>query len=94
MPSKEKSKTSKKRNKKSKKTARKIFKIILITFLTLFVIGIGLAVGAVVAIVNGAGALSRADFEISDFTTVIYDKYGNEYATLYNEENRYYSCMF
>jgi penicillin-binding protein 1A len=93
MPSKEKSNDSKKRNKKSKKTSRKIWKIILITFLTIFVIGIGLAVGAVVAIVNGAGALSRADFEISDFTTVIYDKYGNEYATLYNAENRYYSSL-
>lgn len=93
MPNKEKSKESKKRNKKSKKTSRKIWKIILITFLILVVIGIGLAVGAVVAILNGAGALSRADFEISDFTTVIYDKYGNEYATLYNEENRYYSSL-
>lgn len=93
MPDKGKTNDSKKSNKKSKRTSRKIWKIILITFLTVFVIGIGLAIGAVVAILNGAGALSRADFEISDFTTVIYDKDGNEYATLYNEENRYYSSL-
>lgn len=93
MPDKGKTNDRKKSNKKSKKTSRKIWKIILITFLTVFVIGIGLAIGAVVAILNGAGALSRADFEISDFTTVIYDKDGNEYATLYNEENRYYSSL-
>ncbi len=93
MPDKGKTNDSKKSKKKSKKTSRKIWKIILITFLIVFVVGIGLAVGAVVAILNGAGALSRADFEISDFTTVIYDKDGNEYATLYNEENRYYSSL-
>lgn len=93
MPSKEKSNDGKKKNKKSKKSTRKIFKIILITFLIIFVIAIGLAIGAIVAIVNGAGSLSRTDFEISDFTTVIYDKYGNEYATLYNAENRYYSSL-
>lgn len=93
MPNKEKSNDSKKRKKKSKKSSRKVWKIILITLLIMFLVGVGLLIGAIVAILNGAGALSRADFEISDFTTVIYDKNGNEYATLYNEENRYYSSL-
>ena len=93
MPNKEKSNDSKKRKKKSKKSSRKVWKIILITLLIMFLVGMGLLVGAIVAILNGAGALSRADFEISDFTTVIYDKNGKEYATLYNEENRYYSSL-
>ncbi len=39
------------------------------------------------------GGLSRSDFEISNLTTIIYDKYGNEYATLYSSENRLYSTL-
>lgn len=94
MPNKENSNDSKKRKKKSKKKkSHKILKIVLLVFLFLFLVGIGLAVGAIAAILNGAGSLSRADFEISDFTTVIYDKNGNEYATLYNSENRFYSSL-
>ncbi|MBR3888233.1 MAG: penicillin-binding protein [Clostridia bacterium] len=80
----------KKADKKNKKSFWKIFfRVILICIF----IGIALGVGFIVSVLNGAGALSRADFEISNLSTIIYDKYGNEYVSLYSSENRLYSGL-
>lgn len=87
MPNNTKKKKTKKKNKKS------FWKIFFTVILICMFVGIALVVGFVMSILNGAGALSRADFEISNFTTIIYDKYGNEYVSLYSSENRLYSSM-
>lgn len=84
-------KTDSKKKKTKKKKSHKILKICFLTVLVFIIIGIALVVGAVTYIMKGDSGLSRADFEISELTTIIYDKYGNEYATLYNSENRMYA---
>ena len=84
---------NKKNNKKNKKKGHKVLKAFLITFLIMILIGVGLVVGVIISILNGAGGLSKSDFEISSLTTVVYDKDGNEYASLYSSENRMYSSL-
>lgn len=87
MPNNTKNKKTKKKNKKS------FWKIFFRVVLICMFIGIALGVGFIMSILNGAGALSRADFEISNLSTIIYDKYGNEYVSLYSSENRLYSGL-
>ena len=88
----------KKQDSKLNKTKRKkkkhpILKAILILFLIAMIAGIGLVIGFVQSVINGAGALSKEDFEISQFTTTIYDKDKNIYTQLYSEENRSYVSL-
>lgn len=78
------------RNKKKKKKKRKIWKMILLTIVWGIIIVIGIGVGVVYSIFNGAGELPLEKFEINNFTTIIYDKDGNEYARLDTKENRIY----
>lgn len=78
---------------KKKKKKRIVLKIILWTILIVSLILIGLFAGFVSSIVDGAGALSKADFEINKFTTYIYDKDGNEYTTVNSGENRTYASL-
>ena len=84
---------NKKSKKKNKKKGHKVLKVFLITFLIMILSGVGLVIGVVMSILNGAGGLSKSDFEISSLTTVVYDKDGNEYASLYSSENRMYSSL-
>ncbi len=84
---------STKTKKKKKKKSHKILKFILLFLLICFLIGMGLIVGVVMAIVNGAGELPISDFQISQYTTIVYDKDGNEFASLYSDENRLYSTI-
>lgn len=75
-------------NNKKKKKKHSIFKTI---FVTIFVIGILCCVafaGMVFGVLNGAERLEESDLRYNNLTTFVYDKYGNEYATLYGEENR------
>lgn len=88
-----KSNNNKKSKKKNKKNGHKILKAVLIILLIMILIGIGLMVGFVMSVLNGAGGLSKSDFEISSLTTVVYDKDGKEYASLYSSENRMYSSL-
>lgn len=81
------------KSKKNKKKKHKVLKTILLILLILFLIGMGLLVGVIVSILNGAGSLSRADFEIDNLTTIIYDKYGNEYTRLHGDEDRQYVTL-
>ena len=89
-----------KKKKKRKKTAYYIFSVIawilkimlVLVLLGALVVG-GLGVGLYLSIVNGAGALQKEDFEINNFTTYIYDIYGNEYTTLTGAENRTYAAF-
>lgn len=83
-------KTDKQKKKKKKKGKRKIWKIVLLTILWGIIIAIGLGVGVVYSIFEGAGELPLEKFEINNFTTIIYDKDGNEYARLDTKENRIY----
>ena len=62
-------------------------------FLIGIIASIGLGIGFVQSVINGAGALSKEDFEISQFTTTIYDKNGEIYTQLYSEENRSYVSL-
>lgn len=77
-------------NKKNKKQKRKIFKIIGKLILWGIVLMLGLGVGVIYSIFNGAGELPLDKFKINNFTTVIYDKDGNEYGRLDTQENRIY----
>lgn len=89
--------TKVKNGKKKKKKKRHIFRKIIKFFFTLFLLGIlvcaGLLIGLVFSIQNGAGALSKEDFEINNFTTYVYDKDGNQYTTLTGSENRTYAAL-
>ncbi len=85
------------KNKKKKKKKHPILRGFIKAFFILLVIGIvagvGLAYGFVQSVVNGAGALSKDDFKIGEFTTTIYDKDGNVYSQLYGNENRTYVSL-
>ena len=83
-------KTKEKKNKIKKKKKHIFLKIILWTFLIFFLLVVGLFAGVIASINSGAGALSKADFEINKFTTYIYDINGNEYTTVNSGENRTY----
>lgn len=79
--------------KKKKKKRNKILKtLLLIIFFFILIIG-GLGIGFIYSIMNGAGALSKADFEINRLTTIIYDKNGNEYSRIHSGENRTYASL-
>ena len=78
---------------KKKKKKHIVLKIILWTMLVGILILVGLGAGFISSIMNGAGALSKADFEINKFTTYIYDKDGNEYTTINSGENRTYASL-
>lgn len=82
-----------KKKKKGKKKKHRILKAFLLFILVIILIVAGLAVGVVSSILNGAGELPLSDFEIHNFTTIIYDKNGNEFASLYSSENRLYSSI-
>lgn len=81
------------KKKRKKKKKHVILKAILWTILIGLLLAIGLFAGFIYSIINGAGALSKADFEISKFTTYIYDKDGNEYTTVNSGENRTYASL-
>jgi len=101
MPENEKTTNTAKTNKtkKSKKTSkrkyifRKIFKFFMLLILLGILVCAGLFVGLVFSIQNGAGALSKEDFEINNFTTFVYDINGNQYTTLTGSENRTYASL-
>lgn len=78
---------------KKKKKKHIVLKIILWTMLVGILVLVGLGAGFISSIMNGAGALSKADFEINKFTTYIYDKDGNEYTTINSGENRTYASL-
>ena len=85
----------KNRNKKKKKHSgwRIFFRIIFWLILIGILLAVGLFAGFIYSIKNGAGELSKADFEISKFTTYIYDKDGNEYTSVNSGENRTYASL-
>ena len=85
------SELNKKRKRKKKK--HPILKAIFIIILLGFIVAIGLVYGFVQSVINGAGALAKEDFEISEFTTTIYDKNGAIYTQLYSNENRTYVAL-
>ena len=83
----------KKKKKKKRHIIKKIFKFLLIMFLLGILICAGLIIGLVFSIQNGAGELSKEDFEINNFTTFVYDINGNQYTTLTGSENRTYASL-
>lgn len=80
-------------NKRKRKKKHPILKAILILILVGIIAGIGIVFGFIQSVINGAGALSKSDFEISQFTTTVYDKDGDVYTQLYSEENRTYAPL-
>lgn len=82
-----------KSRKRKKKKKHPILKAILILILVGLIAGIGLVIGLIQSILNGAGALSKEDFEIKQFTTTIYDKNGDVYTQLDSSENRTYVSL-
>lgn len=81
------------KKKKKKKKKHPILKAILIIIFLFIISGVGLAVGFVQSVINGTGALAKEDFEISYFTTTVYDKNGDVYTQIYSEENRTYVAL-
>lgn len=79
-----------KKNKKKRKKKKNVWKIVFLTILWGIIIIVGLGVGFIYSLFNGAGDLPLEQFEINNFTTFIYDKDGNEYAKLDSIENRVY----
>lgn len=89
----QKNKEMNRKKKKNRKKKRPVLKTILIILLVCFVVGIGLVVGFVQSVLNGAGALAKEDFEINHFTTTIYDRNGQVYTQLDSSENRTYVSL-
>jgi penicillin-binding protein 1A len=86
------SKNSKKKKNKKKKILA-ILRYCLAFFIIFIIAMVGIVIGLAFGIANGAGELSKADFEINKFTTFIYDKNGNEYSTIHSGENRMYATL-
>ena len=79
-----------KRQKNQKKKKHRFLKYFLLTIFWGILIVAGLGVGVVYSLFKGAGELPLEQFEIDNFTTIVYDKDGNEYARLDSKENRIY----
>lgn len=69
---------------KKRKTAKKIFKLLIVLAVILVICVIGLIIG----IASGTDKLTKEDLVFKNLTTFIYDKNGNEYATIHGGENR------
>lgn len=76
------------RRKKKKKKKKSIFRTILITTFVIGILGCFAVAGMVFGVLNGAERLEKSDLQYNNLTTFVYDKYGNEYASLYGSENR------
>ena len=70
-----------------------LLKIAIILILMAVIVVGGAVVGLWLSVNNGAGSLQKEDFEINNFTTYVYDIYGNEYTTLSGAENRTYASL-
>lgn len=81
------------KKKSKKKVFKTLCKIFLITMLIGILVLVGLFVGLYYSIANGAGALTKEEFEINKFTTIIYDKNGQEYTRISGGENRTYATL-
>lgn len=78
---------SKKGKKKNRKAGWKIFRICLFIFLGICIIGGGIAVGVVANIVSKTDTVALEELTLN-LTSIIYDKDGNQMASIYDEENR------
>ena len=76
------------KKKKKKKKKRSILKTIIVTIFILGILGCFAFAGMVFGVINGSEKLEKSDLKYNNLTTFVYDKYGNEYATLYGSENR------
>ncbi len=74
--------------KKKKKKKRKVLKSIFLVMFIILILGCVAFAGMVFGVINGAEKLEKSDLKYNNLTTFIYDKNGNEYASLYGEENR------
>lgn len=83
-------------NNKKRRKKKKSHKLLKFFFLTIFwgiLIVVGLGIGVIYSLFKGAGDLPLEQFDIDNFTTIIYDKNGNEYARLDSKENRIYVTL-
>ena len=76
------------KRKKKKKKKKSIFRTIFFTIVILGILGCFAFAGMVFGVLNGAERLEKSDLKYNNLTTFVYDKYGNEYASLYGSENR------
>lgn len=74
--------------KKKNKKKRGIFKKVFLFLFVMFILAFFAIAGMVFGVINGAEQLNREDLTYNNLTTFIYDKDGNEFATLYGSENR------
>ena len=90
------------KEKRRKKAARRKGFLGVISFILSWIIkivifvalaGAGLFFGLWLSVTHGAGALTKETFEINNFTTYVYDIYGNEYTQLTGAENRDYASI-
>lgn len=75
-------------DKKKTSKKKKVFKRIMGVLLILFIIAVIAVVGMLFGIIGGTERLTKEDLVFSNLTTIIYDKDGNEYATVHGGENR------
>ncbi len=76
------------KKKKNKKLGWKIFKICLFVFIGLVIVGAGLVVGVVTGIIDKTDSVNLEALKTYNLTTFIYDKDGNEIASVHGEEDR------
>lgn len=78
----------KKGKKKNKKIGWKIFRVFLFICIAIAIIGTGAVLGVVSSIINDTESVDLEELETLKLTSFIYDKDGNEIATLYDVQNR------
>lgn len=89
----DKEKVPNRNRRKKKKKSHKVLKFFLRAIFWGILIVLGLGVGVIYSLFKGAGDLPMEQFEINNFTTIVYDKDGKEYARLDSRENRIYVTL-
>lgn len=68
-------------------------KLVIYGILFALLVVVGCVTGVMIAMNNGVGVYPKEMFEISNFTTIVYDINGNEYTKLDGAENRTYATI-
>lgn len=84
---------NKTRKRRKKKKSHKVLKLFFLTIFWGILIVVGLGIGVIYSLFKGAGDLPLEQFDIDNFTTIVYDKDGKEYARLDSKENRIYVTL-
>ncbi len=88
LSTKELKKEEAKYKKKKRKLGWKIVRAFLFIFLAMIIVGTGVVIGVITGVIDKTDSVDLDDLKLLNQSSFIYDKDGNEIATLYGSENR------